>query len=697
MNLEINKILCFSTLIATMVLSAAPPKIYKELRTPKPADHRNYSIEEFQIDHARLAARPCGLIYGSREGLLKLARFYETDELGKKFWKTRRQFAVNILNDWYFKRSGFERHIYWCFQMESLGYIYTLTGHKALGQFLHDHIMQIARLPEDFWLHRELRNYKPERPLGMIETGQLAWKLACVMSGAEDLFSPEELAEVKQALRTKGLIPLINFLEDSKAVNNFLSIVATGTYVAGKYLEDPEACQAGKDALLRFINHSVENDGSYGEGSGYFSYPMNNLLPAVAAMTPAEQKQFFEQSGLRHSPEWLAYAYLYSTEKNSRDLRVVYGDNSYQERPAQFLLAMLSDIRHDPLATWMGRYFTGLGDSWQSSDWRWALIHLAEATKTQGESPAQRKLPLIRGFENGENFIRSSWERDSTVLSLYTAGPTRVQYAHQRPERNSINLGAYGEYLIVSPHSASYRSPIHYNYDLSTLSANTIRIDNRDQLFPMRGIVWGHRLPSYSVYGRPEGRLARLESGPEFDVLAGDARLCYKEKPETALRTILYRRKHNYFVVIDRMSVRQGTHTYTALWHFNNRDGKLSGDGETGDTILLKRPRADLAVSTFADCTLTRTWSDGYMHGIRRDYSPGGQYEGKPGSARVLSVSNAKKAPAVTFFTVLQPLRKGVAPRSVSFNGNRLVAGDDTFLLNNGTIECNGQKVPCFY
>lgn len=696
MNFKIKKIVCFSMILAATALPADSPKVYKELRTPKPANHRTYSIEEFQIDHDRLAARPNGLVYGNRAGLLKLARFYETDELGKKLWKTRRKFAVNILNNWYFKQSGFERHIYWCFQMESLGYIYTLTGHKALGQFLHDHIMQIARLPEDFWLHRELRRYRPERPLGMIETGQLAWKLSCVMSGTEDLFSPEELAEVKRALRTKGLIPLLNYLEDTKAVNNFLAIVAIGAYVSGKYLEVPEACAAGKNALLRFINHSVESDGSYGEGSGYFTYPMNSLLPAVAAMPPEERKQFFEQSGLRHSPEWLAYPYLYSTMKNSRDLRVVYGDNSYQERPAQFLLAMLSDIRHDPLATWMGRYFTGLGDSWQCSDWRWALIHLAEATKTPEKSPAQRNLPLIRGFENGENFIRSSWETDSTVLSLYTAGPTRVRYAHQRPERNSINLGAYGEYLIVSPHSASYRSPIHYNYDLSTLSANTIRIDGRDQLFPIRGGGWGD-LPSCAVYGHPEGRLARLESGPGFDVLAGDARLCYQEKPETALRTILYRRKHNYFVVVDRMSVRQGAHTYTALWHFNNRDGKLSGDDGTGDTILLKRPRADLAVSTFADCNLTRTWSDGYMHGIRRDYSPGGRNEGKPGSARVLNVSNTEKAPAVTLLTVLQPLRKGVAPRPVSYNDNRLVVGDDTFLLNNGTIECGGQKVPCFH
>lgn len=91
-------------------------------------------------------------------------------------------------------------------------------------------------------------------------------------------------------------------------------------------------------------------------------------------------------------------------------------------------------------------------------------------------------------------------------------------------------------------------------------------------------------------------------------------------------------------------------------------------------------------------------WQQLESTGITKEKTcPGGRNEGKPGSTRVLNVSNAEKAPAVTLLTVLQPLRKGVAPRPVSYNDNRLVVGDDTFLLNNGTIECGGQKVPCFH
>lgn len=669
-----------STLICGVFTGMAAEKtIYRELRTPKPEHFRNYSIDEFKIDYDRLAARKTGMIYGDREGLLKLAHFYEENEMGRQYWKTLRQFSVDVLNDWYFKMGSFDRHIYWSFQMETLAIVYALTGHEALGKFLHGHIMQIARLPLDFWCHAELRKYKPERPQGMIETGQLAWKLSCAMSGAEDLFSPAELAEVRTALREKGLVPMMNYLTDTKAVNNFIAIVGTGTFITGKYLGDAAACELGKSSLVKFVNNSVENDGSYGEGTGYFAYPMDNLTPAVAAMSQEERVGFFNESGLRHSPIWLAYPYLYPTDSENRELRVVYGDNSYMGRPAQKLLAMLTDIYGDRLAAWLGQHFSGIKQYWQCADWRWAVVHLANGKDIPPQSPAAEKLPLVKGFENGENFIRSGWEPDGIVLSLYTAGPTRVNYAHQRPERNSINLGAFGEYFIISPHSASYRSPIHYQYDLTSLAANTILIDNRSQLFNKIGGSWGNA-PEYATVGKPVGKLVGSGSGPVFDYLEGDARRCYQEKPETALRTVLYHRAKKYFVVIDHLKDAKAPHSYTARWQLNNRDGKLNLTGIETGRLLAERPKADLAVFPFAAVPLKIEVLDGYMHGARRDYSPGGENEGKPGSAKVLAVSNASPEKEFTLFTVLQPLKKGEKPLSCKFDG--------------GTLTVDGEPIP---
>ncbi len=677
-------------LLLGFTAAAAEVPMFKELPTPKPPDHRVVNPGDFKIDHARLAARTEGLIYGDREGLLRLARFYSDTADGKSYFEAMQKRAADTVNNWYFIKSGFERHVYWFFQVEGLSLTYVLTGHPLLGKFLHDQIMQTARLPQEFWLHAELRKYKPERPHGMIETGQIAWKLSAAMSACGDLFTPEETAEVKQALREKGVVPMVNYLTDTKSVNNFIAIVGVGVFVTGKYLGDDEARELGKSALLRFVNGSVEEDGSYGEGTGYFAYPMDNLVPPVAAMTPGERLEFFKKSGLRNSPDWLAYPYLYAS-KGDKLLRTVYGDNAYSGRPSQSLIAMLADIEGNGLAAWLGARFAAYPDSWQCADWRWALVHLSQKEKTKAVSPEAAKLPRVRGFDNGENFIRSDWNDDGIVLSLYTAGLTRVGYAHQRPERHSINLGAYSEYFIVSPHSASYRSPIHYNYDLSTLSANTIRIDGMDQLFPMKGAGWGNKLPAYAVYGRPVAKLLAAEEGKYLDRLTGDARGCYREKPELAERTVLFQRNAKYFVVIDRLKVKKGEHTFTALWHFNNRDGKLALKGEEGENLLISRPFADLAMFTAASCELERKMTDGYMHGIRRDYSPGGENEGKPGSARVLNVSNRAKTGEMLLVTVLQPLRKGAKPLAAAWKDGVLTVGGDRFTIEKESIRFRGK------
>lgn len=674
--------LAILALFGALALPAAETfPVFKELPTPKPAGHRHYTVEEFKIDRNRIEKRKTELLYGDKAGLLALADFYRNDPDGKRNWANFCKLASDALNDWYFRKTGFERHIYWFFQIDTLGFIYALTGHEDLGRFIHDQMMQTVRLPQEFWLHSELRGYNRKRPSGQIETAQAARSASFAMDAAADVFTPAEITEARKHLREKALVPMVNYLKDTKTTNNFLAIIGTGAFVTAKYLEDSGARALAKAALDQYVNESVEPDGSYGEGTGYFSYPANGIVPAIAAMTVAERRNFLLNSGLLHSARWLAYPYLYATDGRGKmtTLRTVYGDNSYSEVPPRTLLLMLASSGNDGVAEWLGATLSPDPRTWKYADWRYAPVYAGEKLRTKMRSPAEASYPLVAAFENGENFIRSGWEPDGIVLSLYTAGPTRVNYAHQRPERNSINLGAYGEYFIISPHSASYRSPIHYEYDLTTLAANTVMIDGKSQLFPTIG-GWGTRPPEHSVIGNPVAKLVRSGSGPVFDYLEGDARLCYQEKPETALRTVLYHRAKKYFVVIDRLKDAKAPHTYTARWQLNNRDGKLGLTGVGGETLLAARPGADLAVSTFSSVPLSRDILDGYMHGVKRDYSPGGEYEGKPGSAKVLAVSNASPTKEFTLFTVLQPLKKGEKTVSCKFNG--------------GTLSVDGEPIP---
>ncbi len=696
-----------------------PPAQFIDLRTPKPANWRISSADEFKLDKSNLFARGGNLVFGDWDGLQKLVDFYENNPDGIRVWESLRNWTAGILNEWYFPPISFWRYIYNTFALGELGIVYTLTGHELLGSFIRSHVLQIAKLPEEFWLHHELRNYKPEHPLGMIETAQIARALASVLSGAGDLFSPAELTEINTALLEKAVIPMRNYLGSTSAVNNFLGIVAAGTYVAGKYLQDQYAISAGKTTLLRYLGGSIEHDGSYGEGTGYFGYPMNVISYAVAAMNPEERKELFKLSGILHSAEWLAYPYLYSTTKDKEALRCVYADNSYMEEPPMWFLAILADVYSDPIATWLGYHFGSCkpiswlcdnllsghtpiysrsvvedATSWMCDNWAWGIAHFHSSQAPTPDKSAIDRLPLVRAFENGENFIRSSWEPDSIVLSLYTAGLPRTRYAHQRPERNSINLGAYGEYLIVSPHAASYRSVLYYDYDRSTLSANSIRIDDKDQFLPQRNTMpWGE-VPPYANYGEPIAKLAHIESNSDFDVLIGDARLCYQEPLSEASRTVVYHRSKNYFIVIDRMvDAEKQAHNYTMLWHFNNLDHKLKLSEIDNPDLLVDRPRANLAIFTGASCDLVRTLTDGYMHKPTRDYSPKGPYEGTLGSAKVLNVSNSTPTSAVTFITVLQPLRKNDVALPTSWKDGKITVGDNVWILDDNSIQFGQHQV----
>lgn len=680
----IEKTAIAGCLAATMIASAAEKEkfpIYESLPLPRPENLKTFSEEDFAVDTVRISKRTGKSLFVTPEGLVRMAGFYRETPEGRQLWKNLSKQMVKILNGWDLLPANFNRYTYRFSQLRTAAYVYALSGCPELGEFVRGHILQASRLPMEFWLHAELRGYNREAPTGGLETAQVSGTVAIVMALADDLFTPEEKEEVQSALREKGLIPCLRFVRARKQsgnVNNWLAVVATGAYLSAGYLGDEKALDEAGDALLWFVNAAVEDDGSYGEGIGYFDYPVGSIIPAIAAMPQEERREFLAGSGLRRSAEWTAYPYLYGRlPDGSPDLtRLHFGDNSFWGRPTLSLLALLSELNGDPLARYLGDTFGQPG--WEESQWNLALAREASIPEVKPRSPEELGLPLVRSFDNGENFIRSSWEPGALLLSLYTAGPTRVNYGHQRPERNAVTMAAKGEYFLISPGSASYRSPIHYEYDQNTLAANTISIDGKSQLYPGNGqATWGRRPPEQVASGRPQVTLEVSRAGKNVNVLVADAAKSYQPKLQHARRMVVQLKKNDAFAVIDRIVSEDGPHTYTSRFHFNNRDrqGKLADLG--GGAWSFSRPKADLGIRLDADIPVEVAVTDGYMHGKGRDYSPGGEHEGWKGSARVLEITNPEPAEAVTFVAVFQPLEKEAEPLPVSRRGNRLLIGAD--------------------
>ncbi len=650
------------------------------LRINRPAGLPLFQQDNFKIDVKRLDQSCSGFLYGNGQTLKKLADYLIDDPEGRQLWQKKTENAANVLNNWDFKRSGLDlgfigcfgtdRYIYCVTQLEDLSYIYLLTGQPELGRFIREHLLQIARLPVDFWCHAELRKYSSELPLGMIETADICLSVTVALSATSELYSPAEKEMIETALRIKGLQTCINWLERPR-MNNFAAIIGSGAYVAAKYLHNPAAMEKASEVLTLFMNGSIEDDGSYGEGFSYFDYPVRSMLPAILAMNARERESVFSRSGMARSAKWLVYPYLFSKDSNDKMQGTIlhFGDNGYTVPEKQSVNYILAKLYNDPLASWLIQKFDG------KPGFSEKLLEMAIPGGLPGpESPEQAGLPLLMSFKSGHCYVRSSWNDQGIVMSLWSGDGSRVKYSHQRPELNSICMGAYGEYLVVSPASASYRSALRSLYDQATRSANTITIDDLNQLF------------------RP-AEVVACKAGNLADLIVSEAAQAYHVPMESVRRSVLFVRDPGYFVIVDHIRTVESQHKYTWRLHLNNKDDLGQIKNINRNHWHFSRPLASLDIHLFADRELEPKIGQGYLHGPGRDYSPGGIYEGKLGSSIELEAHNLQNTRSMIYYAVIYPTRNGSSAPEVEFTGGKIIVGKDvlTFAGGNCVIKSKGR------
>lgn len=667
--------------------------VYDNQRISRPVGLPIFRGEDFKININRINQYSSGFLYGNQKTLNKLVDFLLNDPAGHVLWKKETNKVAKVLNQWDFDRKGFgaDRYIYNISQLNELSIVYLFTGHKELGQFIRGHVLQIADLPFEFWLHSELRGYKREKPLGQLETASLCNSIAATLSATADLFTTPERVAVENALREKGLKTCLNWL-DKPSVNNFTAVISSGAYIAASYLNDNKGKEKALKTLIHYLDRSIESDGSYGEGMGYFGYPIGTLLPVILTMKNNELSEAFSNSGLRNSASWRLYPFLFALDPNRQIQSTIlhFGDNSFDGPTSPTVNIILAVLYRDPLAIWLLSKFDSKMDFMD----RLLFFSFSERIP-EPKSPEQVGLPLIKAFNNGDSFIRSSWKENGIVLAMRSGDGSHINFSHQRAELGSISLGAFGEYMIVSPGSASYRSPLHYQYDYATRSANTITIDDKNQLFPGSGkYKWNTSdISGFWMTGTPKGEIVNSHAGTLADVLVNEIGKAYHTPMKYVRRSVIFVRDPGYFLVVDKIEAPDSLHKYSWRIHLNNRDNRGSLDKINQNHWHFSRPMADLDVFLFSDKKISTKIGQGYMHGTGRDYSPGGVNEGKPGSSIELEAFNPEKLQSLTLYSVLYPTRRGSSSPVVKFSGDKINVGRDVLTFSEGvcTLKKEGQ------
>lgn len=658
---------------------ASTPKM-KEFRLPSPFPQRRYTRKEFQIDKKRIRTAPLNEVFLRRDQMLAIAERLLNSPEGARIWNYMCSAgAIRHLNPWNLvsvSSPDYTNRFYSC--MNLLPVVYFLTGHKETGRLIHDYTMHSMTLGDAFWYGDKILNEGfPDKRIGTLSNSQLGMAYITILAFASDVFTPEEKARIEQRVRRDGLEACREYVEINKKtfISNFTAVLAGGLYIHAKYFQDKPGKQAGIEAVGRFLNTAVEDDGSYGEGFGYFKYPIGVLNDFFYALPEKECRALLQNTPLRGTAEWYAYRYLFTVrEGKTLPVRTVFCDDNFTGAPTVSSCLLFARMLNNPLAAWIGQKFSFHPETWWiGTDWK-NLLFDAPASR----SPVEMNLPLVRAFRNGETFIRSSWGDNSTVFSLYGALPTRTAQNHQRPERNSFNLGAFGVPVVMSSgYTNRFTGPLH-EYTSSIRSSNTIQIDDSEQR-------WWWSLPKPTI---PETSMLICREGKLADVLMNEGAKAYKENMKSACRTVIHLKETGTFVLIDTLVSADGPHRYTSRIHLNNLEKDTQLEQRNANSWVYRHPELKMELFLDADCKfLAKRRNSDLIINPKFPVRDLKRQEKERGNVWTLELSNLEKKENVRCFLVLQPQRKNAfEPFPVARRGNVLTVGTTQ-------IDCSGPGI----
>jgi len=656
--------------------------IYNDASIPRPDKSTKITEADLVLTDKYIDLYPEGIPEADQQTLRKLYKFFKEEKAGQKEWKSLVSKTVKVISSWDMHSITSRRYVYTIGEeLKPLAKVYILTGNELISDFIRGHLAKAASLPIDFWIHAELRKLIKDKPQGYIETSYINQSLGTAITAVRRNMSAEEIAAIEKAWYEKGYIPALNWLEANKDFfGNFQAAIAIGGLYASQYFKDPAGWEKSFAGLKFYIDNAILPDGSNYEGYGYFNYPVHQIMKVCSIMTKEQILSLLENSGLRGSQTWRVAGLVMSHDEKGRPgcLRMTYGDNSSTAKmlyttDGPVLLAGI--VLQDPVSVWVH-------ENWKQANSQYAfLLQQKFGGKTvKPMNPEEAGIPLMTTFDSGDCYIRSGWGDEDVVLSLKAMNGNyeKKVYTHARPEINSINLGAFGEYLICNPASASYRSPIRNEHDIRTWRANVVTVDGKDQLFP-----YGF-FKELGCYGYPNAEIVRKEELPDGGfILSNEAKGAYATAMKQATRTVRYVAKGHFYIVKDVLVPEDGaSHRFDHRFFIFNRDFKTSLE-QKGNQFKITRPNADLYIAVDASSKLNFEYRDAYIHGPgKRDYDPDGPNQGKLGSAKGLQWSCDAKE--LTIVSVLYAKAPGsVAPKikfgkgcvkvnGVNFNTNDL-------------------------
>ena len=548
--------------------------------------------------------------------------------------------------------------------MTDAALVHALEPSKAVDEWLHDGVMDLVRRSVAEWSGPPFRYYGGGPMVGGLETSHLTWTAAICLDLCGDLFSPAETAEIREAIREKGLIPCKRYIDRSNFYHNWNCIIHAGYTVAAAVLGDREALEEARDYYLHYALDHFQDDGSYGESLQYANYAAYGLMLSHEALLRSGMLAEPVEASYFGLPEWAASARFYRKPVSGWPVAALlprsanFGDCGATFRPSGDILmhiAARSGQRAAGLSSWLFQASYLPMDAPAVHDMAsFGFIpdfgFLSVLLAPQAASPVsaqEASLPLARAFSGGDAFLRNGWEDGSTVLAFRTASEPRHAVAHLHGDVNSIILSYGGERFLVDPGHACYRN-ISRPLDTATSSHNTCTFTLPD------GTVLSQKGGENRMFDTEPlflgGERILCESYGEVSVVADDAADLYGAPLLEFSRYAILCRDEAVFIV-DK--VRSDVPVKISWnWLLNNRDGNLEFQVRQPDGIQARRGEAQILLERIGAPANLNGPSYAFVHDAYHTL-PGQFCEGESGSGMAFRFSDRKASrESVTLYKI---------------------------------------------
>ena len=545
-----------------------------------------------------------------------------------------------------------------------------LKPDEILKVWLRHTVMEIARRSEAEWIGPFFRDHTLNPPSGHLETAHLSIAVAVALDLVPEVFTDNELDELKTALQTKAIPLCREWLRTNRHLANWRCIMLSGMAVAAAVINDRETILEAAEEY-KFCLNVVQPDGSYGESLQYSNYCYYGLMMTYEALMRRDPSLNLSNQAYGKAVKWFVHSYLYKKPLSGWGVYPIPRSLNFNDSAAVFgadpdLLMHISATLKDELpeeaglARWMfdelNLEFPAQGPFDRNTFGffnRYGFLSIIHYFKAS-EAISPQSLPPLAVFSNGNCVSRSSWSDSKTVLGFSASAPDGLcAPGHLHNDINSIILAYNNERILVDPGHTCYRSLIH-EFDCATKSHNTctfrsnVKNELQESLFEAvtiqqrfsrkRKISEDKTLSELVPRG---GKLLLADRIDDLTVFANDAGELYG-KPLTKFERFVIMAGENAFFVVDRIDSEEEIST-TWNWLLNNRDGELDFKAVYPDRLVARRGNAGTKIFNLSGNSNLNGPFYGYVHDA---YHPLPQQtgEGAPGSGMLFTWTEKEPA-----------------------------------------------------